>query len=433
MNLFRISLLLNGFPIQKAINKLTRIHEIEEEDYKKYINEQKRKIVAYHLKNNSFYKAIVKDKNCNWNNLPILSKNDLQISLEERLSNNFTKSKVFTNKTSGSTGNPFFFAKDKFAHALTWAIIENRFNWHDIYFKKQARIYGIPKQKIPKLKERIKDFFSNRYRFDVFDLTDEAFKGWLQKFSKVKFVYLNGYTTVLVAFAKYLVSQNIVLKNICSTLKACVVTSEMLFPEDKELLEKSFGITVINEYGASELDLIAFENTKGEWILNSETLYIEIVDDNNNLVEDGTVGHIIITSLYNKANPFIRYRIGDKGAIRKLSSKKIILEKLEGRSEDFIVLPSGKKAPGLTFYYITKSIMEDNGLVKEIKVFQINESSFKIDYVADLVLLKKQKEEIKKALFKYLEPNLNISFFKKEKLERGKSGKLKQFTSLIKN
>lgn len=33
------------------------------------------------------------------------------------------------------------------------------------------------------------------------------------------------------------------------------------FEEDKVLLEKQFGVRVINEYGASELDLIAFQKT----------------------------------------------------------------------------------------------------------------------------------------------------------------------------
>jgi phenylacetate-CoA ligase len=37
------------------------------------------------------------------------------------------------------------------------------------------------------------------------------------------------------------------------------------FEEDKKLFEKQLGIPIINEYGASELDLIAFQNPEGEW------------------------------------------------------------------------------------------------------------------------------------------------------------------------
>lgn len=432
MNLFWFSLFINGFPIQKAIKKIKEIHTISEKDYDKYVLKQRKRIVNFHLKNNSFYKEIVKNNYTKWEDLPILKKGDLQIPFEKRLSKGFSKSKVFTNKTSGSTGNPLYFAKDKFSHALTWAIIQNRFNWHKIYNTRQARFYGTSNSKILRIKERLKDFFSNRYRFNVFDLSDEALKKWVEKFSKEKFVYLNGYTTVLVAFAKFLSTNHIILKDVCSTLKACVVTAEMLSKEDKKLLEKCIGVPIVNEYGASELDLIAFENENGEWIINTETLYIEVVDDYDNLVHDGIVGNIIITSLFNKANPFIRYKIGDRGAIKKINNKKCILEKLEGRCEDLIVLPSGKKAPGLTFYYVTKSIMEHNGSIKELKVIQIDKASFLIEYVSEKDLLDSHKQTIKHALFDYLELGLQVDFVRKSHLERSQSGKLKQFVSLIK-
>ena len=54
----------------------------------------------------------------------------------------------------------------------------------------------------------------------------------------------------------------------------------MLFEDDKTLLETQFGLPIVNEYGASELDLIAFQNTEDQWQVNSETLYVEILDDN---------------------------------------------------------------------------------------------------------------------------------------------------------
>ena len=134
-------------------------------------------------------------------------------------------------------------------------------------------------------------------------------------------------------------------------MKVCVVTSEMLFESDKKLLEKQFGIPIISEYGASELDLIAFENPKGEWQVNAETLFVEILDENNNPVPHGTEGKIVITSLYNKANPFIRYEIGDIGILdEKSTPQKPILKKLVGRTNDVAILPSGKKSMAISAY-----------------------------------------------------------------------------------
>jgi len=101
-----------------------------------------------------------------------------------------------------------------------------------------------------------------------------------------------------------------------------MVTSEMLFDADKILLEKHLGVPIVNEYGASELDLLAFQNPKGEWQVNSETLFIEILDENNQPVSNGTSGKVVVTSLYNKAHPFIRYEIGDIGVLDENSTWK---------------------------------------------------------------------------------------------------------------
>ena len=140
----------------------------------------------------------------------------------------------------------------------------------------------------------------------------------------------------------------------------------------------------------------------------------------------------MITSLYNKAHPFIRYDIGDIGILdEKNTSKKRILKKLIGRTNDIAVLPSGKKSPGLTFYYVTKSIIEDDGNVKEFVIKQIKIDTFNIEYVSEFELTKVQIQQIEKAITTYLENGLTFSFIRKEKLERSKSGKLKQFVSLI--
>lgn len=433
--MFDLSLKLNSFPIREAQLVLKDIQQKNEIEFEAYINAKKREIVSYHLQHNPFYKSLAKNVNPeDWTTIPIMTKQNLQKPLKELLSDNFSKSKVYIDKTSGASGIPFIFAKDKFCHALTWAIIIDRFSWYGVNFNrsKQARFYGIPKDTIGYIKEKIKDFISCRTRFNIFDLSDKAFDYWVNIFKKNQFWYMNGYTSPMVQFAKYLNHKNIVLKEICPTLNVCIVTSEMLFDDDKILLEKQYGVPVINEYGASELDLIAFQNLKGEWQVNSETLFVEILDNNNNVLPYGEEGKIVITSLYNKAEPFIRYEIGDIGVLSKDSTiQKPILEKLIGRTNDIAILPSGKKAAGLTFYYITKSIIEDNGNVKEFIIEQHKKDTFKVIYVSSSEISEAKKIIIINEMETYLEKGLNINFERKNQLQRSKSGKLKQFSSLI--
>ena len=433
--LFDLSLQLNGFPMKEAKAELRKIVNLSNEDHKIFIETKKQEIVKFHLENNSFYQQLVGSKTYGeWNYLPILNKTNLQSPLLERLSKGYSQKDIFLNKTSGSSGTPFIFAKDNYCHALTWASIIYRFGWYGIDFNNsyQARFYGIPMDFIGNKKERFKDFLSHRFRFPIFDLSDEVLEGFLNHFRIKKFDYINGYTSSIVLFAKFLQNKNIVLTTICPTLKVCMVTSEMLFEEDKILLQKQLGVPIINEYGASELDLIAFENPQNEWQVNSETLFVEILDENNQPVPNGTEGRIVITSLYNKAHPFIRYDIGDIGILDEKSTlKKPILKKLIGRTNDVALLPSGKKSPGLTFYYVTKNIIEDDGNVKEFVIKQTKIDTFEIEYVSETELNLAQIKKINQAIEMYLEPNLNFRFTRKKTLERSNRGKLKQFRSMI--
>lgn len=436
MNLFETTLKLNGFPIAEAKKKLAEIQQISEANFDKYVFETRNEIVSYHIKNNPFYKKIIGNRGVSvWENIPVMTKSDLQCPLEERLSTHYKKDSVYINKTSGSSGTPFVFAKDKFCHALTWAEIIDRFGSLGINFNNslQARFYGIPLDFKGYYKERTKDFFSHRYRFPVFDLSDKKMQEILNSFKRKKFDYINGYTSSIVFFAKFLSEKNIVLNQICPTLKFCVVTSEMLFDDDKKLMEAVFGVPVINEYGASELDLIAFTNNQNEFILNSETLFVEILDENDVAVSVGNSGRIVITSLYNKAHPMLRYDIGDIGIISPDSTyKKPILEKLIGRTNDIAKLPSGKIVPGLTFYYVTKSVISKDGNVKEFVIEQTALDTFKIKYVSREELTQFEKREIEKSLFEYLEKDLTIIFDRTPILKRSPSGKLSQFVSLLK-
>ncbi len=436
LNIFDLTLKISGFPLKKAKLEMQEILSIPDEDFQEFTLKKRNEIVAFHLKNNSNYIEFVgKSTFEKWTDLPIMTKKDFQKPLSERLSKDFSSNNVYVNKTSGSSGDPFIFAKDKFCHALTWANIQNRFAWFGIDFNTslQARFYGIPLDFFGNKKERFKDFLSNRYRFSIFDLSDKVLEKILMQFRNKKFDYINGYTSSIVLFAKFLEQKNIILKTICPTIKCCVVTSEMLFESDKLLLEKQFRVPIVNEYGASELDLISFQNIDNDWQVNSETLFVEILDQKNNVLPNGTEGRIVITSLYNKAHPFIRYDIGDIGILDEKSTfKKPLLKKLIGRTNDIAILPSGKKSPGLTFYYVTKSIIEDDGNVKEFIVKQIKIDTFEVDYVSEIELSDSQILDIQKAITTYLESGLTFIFDRKEKLERSKSGKLKQFVSLIK-
>ena len=317
---------------------------------------------------------------------------------------------------------------------MTWAHINAKLLQHGIIMGSslQARFYGIPLGGLKYQKERLKDFLGARVRYTVFDLSDENLIKVLQDFKSKKFEYINGYTSSLVVFAKFLIARNMVLKEICPTLRLVMPTSEVCDDIDRKNLEKGFGVKVVNEYGAAELDVIAMEDVDGDFVLNEETLFVEILNDYNLPVKPGEEGKVIITSLYNESMPFIRYEIGDRAVLsEKVKNGRRVLEKVIGRTNDLIKLPSGKVSPGLTFYYISKKLLEEGGKIKEFVIRQKGLDRFVLEYVAGSEMSSSDKENVHKAMELYLEPGLKVEFKLKQRIERTKAGKLKHFFSEI--
>lgn len=434
MNLFSTILTAQGYPYNKAQAQLRNLQEMKVPEFIEWQEKQAWKIARFHYQHNEFYKnkvgSIFPDR---WEDLPILTKKDLQYPLVSLLTKDVSLGECHVSSTSGSTGTPFFFAKDKFAHAMTWAVIADRYKWHGLDLQSlQARFYGIPKEAKGYWRERLKDTMMKRVRFSVFDLSGEALEKFLHRFETEKFRYIYGYTSALVLFARFLIANNIVLKTVCPSLKVCISTSETSTPEDRNVLEQAFGITHVSEYGVSETCLVAFESDKKRFVLTEETLLTEVVDCHGSDFSRGKEGNIIMTSLFNRALPMIRYQVGDTGSVsetREGIHRRLL--SLTGRTNDVVTLPSGKKAAGLTFYYISRSILENSGVLKEFIIRQVASDHFIFDIVSDRDLTNTEVQTVHDKLALYLTQGLKLDINRVDKIVRPASGKLKHFYSEI--
>ena len=174
MDWFKLSLQLNKYPIKRAQNTLEQIKNIPEDEYADYQRKRKHAILDYHIQHNYFYREFFDWAGFDtWEHVPIMTKADLQQPLKDRLSSTYNSTTAYVGKTSGSSGHPFIFAKNRFAHALSWAGFQDRYKWYGIDLNKslQARFYGIPLDFYGNIQERLKDRISLRRRFNIFDLS----------------------------------------------------------------------------------------------------------------------------------------------------------------------------------------------------------------------------------------------------------------------
>ena len=389
-----------------------------------------RKIHKYHLANTKQYAAHLGGIDHG----KVIGKSDYQIGYKNWISLPYRFLPKYKNSTSGSSGIPLIFVKSLSSHLRAWLFVKHSYRMHDIRIFKdlEARFYGRSQSsRYALISTKIKDVILRRRRFSIFNLEDSVLWGFLRDFKMHNYVYLNGYTSSLVKFAEFLIKNNLVLQKECPSLKLCIVTSEMCSKEDKITLAKGFGVRIVREYGAAEVGIIAFEDSRGDWIINDYNLKVEVVDENDAVLSNGGQGRIVVTDLYNKAMPIIRYDTGDIGVVVKNNSGKTLLKDLIGRTNDFAILKSGRTIPGLAFYYVTKSLLKKEGLVQEVIVKQKAIDLFIVIYRSAKPLTLMDENKVVELFTNYLCERVKVHFLRVERIERSDSGKLRQFERIF--
>jgi phenylacetate-CoA ligase len=120
-----------------------------------------------------------------------------------------------------------------------------------------------------------------------------------------------------------------------------ICTSDPLTPEMREAITQAFGKEPINLYGASESLCMAAQCERQENLhLFTDWHIFEAVDDNLRPVAAGVPGNLLLTNLYNYAQPLIRYQMHDEIIISEepcgCSLPFPTIRNLAGRQEEFL-------------------------------------------------------------------------------------------------
>ena len=173
-----------------------------------------------------------------------------------------------------------------------------------------------------------------------------------------------------------------VLAAIASELRADhrprLVTTHGVSADDRLQAEiaEGFGSPPLDIYGAMELQQIAWQcRARDLYHLNHETVFAEVVDDDGQPVERGTMGHLVLTTLENTLLPMIRYRIGDSGVLAdrpcKCGEQLPALVRVEGRTFDWVVDDKGQRVAPQRLWIST---VIDHG-VDEIARYRLRQDS----------------------------------------------------------
>ena len=149
-----------------------------------------------------------------------------------------------------------------------------------------------------------------------------------------------GYSSALDRIVKYL--ERYPTNMLGAKVVSIAAMSEALDTPTKKYLEEHFGCPVVSRYANIENGMLAQQTSVlgDNFLINLASYHIEILDINEDTaVRDGETGRIVVTDLFNRAMPLIRYDTGDLGELGKTVKNgrvQYVLKSVEGRKMDAI-------------------------------------------------------------------------------------------------
>jgi len=255
----------------------------------------------------------------------------------------------------------------------------------------------------------------NRVRLFKYDA--KYIKSFIEKLKKAD--YITGYASMIYEVAKIINKSKL---NKPKHIKMIAGTSEKIFDSYQNEVKNAFGVKIINEYGATESGIIAFECPYGKMHLNMEGV---IVEELNN--------EIVVTNLQMKSFPIVRYKLGDYIKLSPNNEKckcginHSILDDVMGRVGN-VVYGINNTYPSLIFYYIFKNLVKNNKLFLTYQVIQHKRGA--LEFLIEQKLNKTQLSILKKEIKKYFKNDINFKITDYYNLEIDKK-KAQSFISKI--
>ena len=280
-----------------------------------------------------------------------------------------------TRMTGGSTGNPVHFgvwnSEDRVIRLLKLVL------WTRMGYVAGDRLFLIWghshllgtgwRRQLNHLKRKLKDRLLGYLRVDAYKLDPERHREIAQSILRFRPAGLIGYAAALDSFVRSNEGMANSLRSL--GLRFVMPCAEPLPKSDSlELLRSTFGCPVIQEFGGVDFGQVACRIDDGPF---------EVFPDQNVLeglpsCESSDSEAVLVTSLYRRYLPLIRYRQGDliTGAKRDVHGHVRSFRTLDGRINDMIRLDSGTEIHSVSIFHCIhqettilniQMVLEDSG------------------------------------------------------------------------
>ncbi len=340
--------------------------------------------------------------------IPVLTKDIIRNNYSLFKARNFDSFIPRPKTTGGSTGQPITVYNDFISHSYFAA--NNLRGWgfatdYEVGDRFITVAHGslLPNNKT--FKNKLYFYFQNSELITSYHLNDDRLKSALKRINRSHAIFIYGYSSSIYMIARFAKAHNIAVR---SKLQAIYTTSDMLYKNQRELIEEVFGVQVFDSYGCPESGLISYEcQHHNGYHINEESAYVEIIN------KDSTgLGKILSTPLYNFAFPLIRYDTGDVGrkseGTCKCGRSLSKISELGGRIRDFVILKDGRYIHGAFFNHFKPFYTSD--WIGEYQIIQEDYDKLLIKISTRRIPSEEEKQLIIEELKRGLLDDLKIEF-----------------------
>ncbi|MGC2619028.1 MAG: hypothetical protein WA414_08315 [Acidobacteriaceae bacterium] len=356
--------------------------------------------------------------------LPVLTKNDLRRHNDELLAQNVPEEDRVRTQAGGSNGSPLQVWVDKERLDSRRASIDRRNAWAGLrpgdWF---AHLWGSPFDTetgtSPSITWRQR-LLTRSLTLNTSLISDDDLTQYIALLRRVRPRVMVAYAQSAVFLARYCQRQGI--NDI--HFRSIIVTAEMLLPGQRALLETVFGARVFNRYGCREVSVIASDCSHFTGMhVNADALIVE-VEQRPHL--PAGMGRVLVTDLFNRSMPLIRYEIGDLASTLETSVCPCgrafpRIANIRGRITDFLVTTDNRRISGISLALVAGDLPQ----VRQMQFVQNDRANIQLRVVAGDGYGSDTISELRRRLDPYLRGTTELNIVTVEKIPPEPSGKFR--------
>ncbi len=392
-----------------------------------------REHVQYAYDHTAYYRRLLDDHELpprriqslqDFRRIPPLTRDLLRRHLPDLEARGARLGRVQRMSTGGSTGNPVTLLVDT-SVGIDIAIRHRAHRWFGAEpGAREIVLWGSPIELGRQDRLRLfRDWLLNSQLLSAFDLGEDALARYTAAIERQRPAVMYGYASAFYVLARYLERRGWRPR---FRLKAIFTTAEPLLDFQRRVIQAVFDCPVAVEYGARDAGHLADECPHGRLHIPAEAILLETEGQTT----DG-LGEILVTNLYSRAMPIIRYRTGDMGELDggdcPCGRSLPLLKRVEGRRTDFLVTPRGRIIHALGAIYVLREVPT----VREFQVIQQATDRVRVDVVPEPAFSDQDAAVIERRLRTLMGEEVAVSVQLTDQIRRAPSGKFRYVISEI--